>query len=97
VIARVTSYQIQPGWTDEVVSLIRDDAIPAATEQVGFRGLLMLVSPTGKASTIALWESKENVEASEVGGFYATQMAKIAPLLAGPPVREFYDVVLDHR
>ena len=93
MIARVTSYQIQPGWTDEVVSIIRN-AVPAAKEQVGFRGLLMLVSPTGKATTIALWQSKENAEATETGGFYGSQMAKIASLLAGPPVREFFEVAV---
>ncbi len=98
MIARVSTYHIQPGRTEEVSEVLRESVIPAAHQQVGFRGMMQLVDANdGKAMTISLWDSQEAAERSETGGYYGTQLAHILPFLSGPPVREFFTLALDER
>jgi heme-degrading monooxygenase HmoA len=98
VIARISTYHIQPGRAAEVAEVFRETVLPAARRQVGFRGLLHLVDENdGKAVAISLWESREAALRSESGGYYPTQVANVIPFLSAPPVREFFDVQLDER
>lgn len=98
MIARISTYHILPGREAEVVETLREQAVPGARRQVGFRGLLHLVDENdGKAVTISFWESREAALRSESGGFYPTQVANVIPFLSAPPVREFFDVRIDER
>jgi heme-degrading monooxygenase HmoA len=91
--ARATTAQVQPGKMDELVSILLDTVLPAARQQHGYKGGLVLTNPdTGKAEIIALWETEADMTAGESSGYYRDQVAKVMPSLAGPPVREVYQV-----
>jgi heme-degrading monooxygenase HmoA len=93
VYARVTTAQVQPGKMDELVRILLDSVLPAARQQKGYVGGLVLTNPvTGKAEIIALWETEADMTAGEASGYYREQVAKAAPTLAGPPAREGYEV-----
>ena len=91
--ARVTTTRIQPGKIEEALGIARDSIAPAAKKQRGFEGFLLLTDPqTGKGIAITLWETEEDLKASEEGGYYREQLGKLAEVLAGQPDREVYKV-----
>ena len=91
--ARVTTTRIQPGKIEEALGIARDSIAPAAKEQRGFEGFLLLTNPqTGEGISITLWETEEDLKASEEGGYYREQLGKLAEVLAGQPDREVYKV-----
>lgn len=89
MFARVITVHAQPGKIDEAAAVYRDSIIPAAKQQKGFGGAMLLTDPvTGKSISVTLWETEADQKASEASGYVSQQLAKIVPLLAGPPVRE---------
>jgi heme-degrading monooxygenase HmoA len=93
MFAKVVHFQVKPGRQDEVVRLFNEFVIPGAKKQKGFKGGLLLTDPdTGKAASIALWETEADIKASEAGGYYKEWVAKLSDALAMPPVREIYGV-----
>ena len=93
--ARIMSGQVQPGKEDELTNIYRDSVIPAAKQQKGFKGGLLLVDPnTGKCVSISLWETEADMTAGESSGYLREQVAKLAPTFAAPPVREAFEVRL---
>jgi heme-degrading monooxygenase HmoA len=92
--AGVNYLQVQPGKMDEVVSIFRDSVIPASRPQKGFKGVFVLTDrSTDRAIAIGLWETEADLPAvDETGGYYQEQIAKLAQLIASPPVRELYEV-----
>jgi heme-degrading monooxygenase HmoA len=93
MFARVTTVQISPDKIDEATSIFRDSVIPAAKAQKGYRsGYLLTDRASGKGMSITIWDSVEDLQASEALGFYQQQLAKFAPLFTAPPTRETYEV-----
>lgn len=94
--ARATLAQLQPGKVDELRQFLRDNVVPAAQAQEGFKGLLLLTDETtNKGIAIALWETEADMAASESpDGYYTKQLARGAHFFAAPPVRETYQVTL---
>jgi quinol monooxygenase YgiN len=93
--ARVVSNQIQPGKMDEWLALIRDSIAPSLKEQDGFRGFVVLVDRGhDKSIGYRMWDSAADLAASETSGNYQQQIAKLGGVLAGPPVREVYEVTV---
>lgn len=93
--ARVMTVQVQPGKRDEVIRIYRDSVILAAKQLKGFKdGLLLLDPDTGKCISISMWETEDDMTASEASGYLKEQIAKFAAVFAGPPIREHYEVVL---
>ena len=92
--ARVTLAQLQPGKVDELLQFLRDNVVPAAQRQQGFKGLLLLTDEnTNKGIAIALWETEAAMAAGEASdGYYSVQLARGAHFFAAPPVREAYQV-----
>jgi len=91
--AKVVTFQIKPGKQTEVVRLFEEFVIPGAKKQKGFKGGILLTDPnTGKATSIALWETEADIKASEASGYYKEWVAKLSDVLALPPVRELYKV-----
>lgn len=93
--ARVVTVQLQPGTTDRAIAIFEESVVPAATEQQGFNGTLLLTDrATGKAVSITMWETEADLTASEASGYYQAQIVKFAGvgIFAGPPVRETYEV-----
>lgn len=93
MFARVITVNVQPGKIDEAATVYRDSIIPAAKQQKGFSGAMLLTDPvTGKGISVTLWETEADQKASEASGYVSQQIGKITPLLAGPPVRESFVV-----
>jgi hypothetical protein len=92
MVARVTQVQVKPEDIDEAVALFDQSVIPAAEQEQGFLGALLLVRPDGHAMAVDLCDTREHMEANERNGFYQTQIVKFAGKLIGRPTRKCYDV-----
>ena len=93
--ARVVSNQIQPGKMDEWLTLIRESIVPSLTEQDGFQGFVALIDREHDTSIgYSMWTSPADLAASETSGNYQQQIARLGTVLAGPPVREVYEVTI---
>ena len=91
--AAVNHVQIQPGKINEAIAIFRDSVIPAASQEQGSRGSILLTDPnTNKAIAVALWDREADAEAVVTSGWRQEQIAKLASVIAGPPVREVYEV-----
>ena len=91
--ARLTITQSNMESFDEMVKLYRESVVPAAKSQKGYLGILLLTDrTTGKAISIAIWESEEDAIANEESGYYQEQVAKFKDYFTAPPVREGYEV-----
>jgi hypothetical protein len=92
MVARVTRVHVSPEDVDESVRLFDESVVPAAEQEEGFMGALLLVRPDGEALAIDLCDTLEHMKDNERNGFYQTQVAKFAGKLVGHPSRAFYDV-----
>lgn len=93
--ARVVTVQVQPGKRDEAIGIYRDSVVPAAKQQKGSKGALLLTDRnTGKGISIALWETEADMKASEASGYLQEQLAKFGAILAAPPTTEHFEVSL---
>jgi heme-degrading monooxygenase HmoA len=91
--ARVTIATGQPDKVDETIKIMRNSILPAAKKQKGFKGLFHLTNRnTSKGMVIVLWNTEADMTAGESSGYYREQVAKLVPLLAGPPTMEHYEV-----
>jgi heme-degrading monooxygenase HmoA len=64
-------------------------------QQNGFKdGYLVEDRDTGKAVSFSLWETEADATAMDTTGVYQKWVAMLANFLAGPPVREQYEVYL---
>ena len=91
--ASVLTVQVQPGKTDEIISIAQDSVVPILKQQKGFEGYLELTQDsTGKELVITLWEKEADERNWEIGSRYQELAAKIMPLLAGPSTVERYEV-----
>jgi heme-degrading monooxygenase HmoA len=93
--ARLVTVQIQQGKVDEATNIYRDSVMPAAQQQKGFKGGFLLSDPnTGKGVSIALWETEDDMKASETSGYLQEQIVKFATVLAAPPTTEHFEVAI---
>jgi heme-degrading monooxygenase HmoA len=91
--ARVVDLRVRPGDAKEMARVYRDEVVPAAKRQEGFKGAMLLTDPqTGIALSITLWEGEDEREAAVSGGFYDEKIEKFASLLTDTPVRKHYDL-----
>ena len=93
MFARMVNVEFQSGKVDEASRIVRDQILPVMQEQGGFRGQLLLTQEdTGKAVSLNLWETAEDLDAFETSDVYRQLMGKLAGVLAGPPAGERYEV-----
>ena len=94
--AAVNYIQIQPGKMNQAIGIYRDSVVPAAGGQQGNKGAILLTdSNTDKAIALALWDTEADAAAVVTDGWYQDQLAKLADVIAGPPVREVYEVSVE--
>lgn len=66
MFARVSTFQGPPDQTAEGIRVAREQILPVARLHDGFEGIYILFDrETGKSITITLWESEEDMRASE--------------------------------
>ncbi len=94
--ARVTTSQGNPEQVDEATNIVRDSVVPAARQQKGFAGYILLGDRgTGKAITISLWETEADREASGAGSeYYNEVIAMVTPFLTAEPIAEDLEVLV---
>jgi hypothetical protein len=86
--ARVITLHFQPALFDEGVRICQESIMPAAQAQAGFVTIYLLTDHASHtAMFVSLWASDADLQANEMAGFYHAQMAKLADVLAAPPVR----------
>jgi hypothetical protein len=96
MFARVTTTQFSPYRLDESIHMAREQIVPAAQQQTGFKGYLMLVDrSTGKGITITLWEGEEDRQVTgQNSSYYRDAIGKIVPLLEAAPLVEDLELVI---
>ncbi len=80
--------QVQPGKIEEAAKLLRDEIMPTAANYQGFiQNFLVVDAPNNRLATLSVWESESDAKAiyEDEGGLYQTAVAKLKPMLAGPP------------
>jgi quinol monooxygenase YgiN len=93
MFARMVTVHFQAGKLQEGIAIFRDSIVPASQKQKGTKGLRLLTdAATNKAVVVSMWETEEDLKASEASGYYQEQVAKIAKLLTQPPHRETFEV-----
>lgn len=94
MVARVTHVRVNPDDVVESVRLFDESVVPAAEQEEGFMGAMLLVREDGTALAIDLCDTIEHMRQNERSGFYQTQVAKFADKIVHPPRREFYSVAV---
>jgi hypothetical protein len=92
MVARVTHVRVNPEDVPESVRLFDESVVPAAEQENGFMGALLLTREDGRALVIDLCDTLENMRENERSGFYQTQVAKFRYRIVDHPEREFYEV-----
>lgn len=89
--ARVTTMKVRPDKWD---ALAEDRGLSEQLEsQQGFKGVYFLQHrEAGKAINITLWETEEDMKATEASGWYQEALEVWEDTYAGPPVTEHYEV-----
>ena len=93
MFARVTTSQGKPGQIEAGINQFRESVGAVAKTIAGFKGSYLLVDrKSGKMLGIALWDTQENLRASETAA--AKIRAGIAQAVAStaPPIVEIYEV-----
>ena len=85
--------EVQSGRMDDAISIVKDSILPAAQQEEGFKGYLLLTNTeTNKVINITIWETEAAMTAGEASGYYQEQVAKVASTFAGKPAMEHYQV-----
>jgi hypothetical protein len=94
--ARVTTTQFSPYRLEEAIHIAQEQIVPAAQQQTGFKGYLMLVDrSTGKGITITLWEGEDDREVTGPNSsYYRDAIGKVVPLLEAAPMVEDLEIVI---
>jgi quinol monooxygenase YgiN len=78
----------QPGKIEDAAKLLREEIMPTAANYRGFiQNFLVVDAPNSRLATLSVWETEADAKAiyEDEGGLYQTAIAKLKPLLAGPP------------
>jgi hypothetical protein len=94
--ARVTLLEIDVMRTGmgAAVARFREEVLPDLRHQEGYRGVLVLTTPEGKAAIMSLWDTAAQADVRGGAGFYPDTLARFVTLFAAPPGREQYEVAV---
>jgi heme-degrading monooxygenase HmoA len=87
------SMEMLPIDVGEAARIYQERVLPAAREQQGFRGALLLTDAhTGEGLSVSLWSSEDAMHTSEASGFYHRKLSELDALFISTPVRKHYEV-----
>jgi len=93
MFARMTVIQVNPERIDEGIEIYRKSVLPESKKQDGYCGACVLVDRAfGKAMSITFWRGEKYALATEENLYYQEQLVKFISFLAGPMIREAYEV-----
>ena len=91
--ARVVDVPFQPAKLDEAVKIVNEAIVPEMRKQPGFKTQFLFTErPTGRAISLNIWETMEDLTRFETSPVYKQLMAKLGGVLAGPPSGKGYEV-----
>jgi hypothetical protein len=90
--ARITFITVSPDDLGETSKIYDESVVPAARQQEGFRGTLLLTRDNGEVMAINLADSLDDLRANEASGYYQEQVAKFRDRIVGHPRREIFRV-----
>ena len=94
MFARLLRFQTKIDRIDEASKLFKESVIPLCKNQKGYKGSLFLADrETAQCIPITLWESEEDMMATEHSRFFQEQLVKFMNFFIGPPIRETYEVL----
>ncbi len=95
MFARVLRIKIKIERIDEAAKLFEESVIPLLKNQKGYKGAYFLTDrKTGVNIPITLWESEEDMLATESSHFFQEQLVKFMTFFKAPPIREAYEVIV---
>lgn len=84
--ARLVTVRVKRDKLEDAVRVARERMLPAARQQSGFKGGLVLVDEeANKVVGLTLWATEEELLASH-GGYFSGEMAKALSLFEEPAV-----------
>ncbi len=94
--ARMITVQFQAGKTAEGIEIVRKNVVPDLGGIEGLKHFLVLSDPeTDKALTISIYDTQAHMMAPEESGWLKEKVGACMPLMAAPPVTEYYQVDID--
>jgi len=95
MFARLLRIKIKIERIDEAAKLFEESVIPLLKNQKGYKGAYFLTDrKTGVNIPITLWESEEDMLATESSHFFQEQLVRFMTFFKAPPIREAYEVVV---
>ena len=83
---------------DEASEQFRDGVIPKCQSQKGYKGAYFLADRrTGDCLPMTIWDTEEDMMATEKNRFFQEQLIKFMVFFKKPPVREAYEVVFEEK
>jgi heme-degrading monooxygenase HmoA len=93
--ARLLRMQLKLDRIEEAKKIFEESVIPMCKDQKGYLGAYFLADrETGHCIPITLWESEEDMLATERSAFFQEQIIKFMPFFKSPPIREGFEVVV---
>ena len=91
--ARVINAVVRPEKMEELLAVVSDELLPAARQQEGSRGILLLTDiGSRRAISVSLWESKEAMLGAEANELLERQLERVLPFLEESPSAHNYRV-----
>ncbi len=93
MFARTATFQFKAHKLDEAIEFFQDVQIPAVKAQKGFHSIYLLVDrATANAVSVAFWDSKEDMMATEESGLIKEWQSKFNDYFIKTPTLERYEV-----
>ena len=94
--ARILRMHLKIDGIDAAKKIFQESVIPLCKNQKGFIGAFFLADcESGDCIPITLWESEEDMLATERSAFFQEQLIKFMPLFTSPPIREGFEVIVN--
>jgi heme-degrading monooxygenase HmoA len=95
MFARLVRIQTKIERIDEAAKLFEDGVIPSCKDKKGYKGAYFLTDrKTGISILMTIWESEEDMLATESSRFFQEQLIKFRTFFKAPPIREAYEMVV---
>ena len=93
MFARTAKFQFKPDKLDEAIKFYQDSIIPDVGAQKGSHSSFLLVDrATANAVTVAFWDSKEDMMATEESGAVKEWVSRFNEYFAKPITTERFEV-----
>ena len=89
---RVMSREVVEGKMDELLAAVEKDVEPILHHMEGFRGGFVFTDrESNKPMSIAVWETEDDLLASEGAPIYVGRISRMAAVLREPPTPQHFE------